>query len=34
LIKEEEMKEVQRLVEEIGPSLNAYLKSFTNRILA
>jgi four helix bundle protein len=34
LIKEEEMMEVQRLVEEIGPSLNAYLKSFTNRIPA
>ncbi len=34
LIKEEEMMEVQRLVEEIGPSLNAYLKSFANRIPA
>jgi four helix bundle protein len=28
LIKEGDLKEVQSLVEEIGPSLNAYLKSF------
>ena len=32
LIKESEMNAVQSLTAEIGPSLNAYLKSFTNRI--
>ena len=32
LIKESEMNSVQILIAEIGPSLNAYLKSFTNRI--
>jgi four helix bundle protein len=32
LIKESEITAVQSLIAEIGPSLNAYLKSFTNRI--
>jgi four helix bundle protein len=32
LIQESEMKAVQNLIAELGPSLNAYLKSFTNRI--
>jgi four helix bundle protein len=32
LIKESEMNAVQSLIAEIGPSLNAYLKYFKNRI--
>lgn len=29
LTKEEESREIQGLIEELGPALNAYLKSFT-----
>jgi four helix bundle protein len=32
LIKEGEMEALQSLIAELGPSMNAYLKSFTNRI--